>query len=135
MPLVRRRAASLAALLLLVPLLLLYFRLDPACYPFPRCPVYWLTGWYCPGCGTQRTLHALLHGRWRQAAQFNLLAAVYAPVVGVGLTASGLRWLTHQPRRASVLYQPWFGWLTVGLTVVFALWRNLPGEIGQWLAP
>ena len=114
---------------------LLYFRLDPAHYPFPRCPVQWLTGFYCPGCGTQRAAHALLHGRWEQAARFNLLAALYAPVVGAGLAGSGYRRLRRRPRQLSFLYRPWFGWLTVGLTLLFTLVRNLPNAVGQWLAP
>lgn len=29
---------------------------------FPKCPFYVLTGWKCPGCGSQRAIHALLHG-------------------------------------------------------------------------
>ena len=30
---------------------------------FPKCMVYSATGLYCPGCGTQRALHHLLHAR------------------------------------------------------------------------
>lgn len=30
-----------------------------------------LTGWDCPGCGSQRALHALLHGRVADAWAFN----------------------------------------------------------------
>lgn len=112
-----------------------YFRLDPAQYPFPRCPVQWLTGLYCPGCGTQRALHALLHGRIGQAAGFNLLAALFAPVVVVGAVEIGREWLTGRVRRTSLLYRPWFGRLTVGLTVLFTVLRNLPGPLGTWLAP
>lgn len=115
--------------------LLVYYRLDPSQHFFPRCPLHWLTGLHCPGCGTQRALHALLHCHWQQAAGHNLLAALYAPVVAFG-TAQGL-WaaVSGRPGRQSFLYRPWFGWLTVALVLSFAVLRNLPGPLGQWLAP
>jgi hypothetical protein len=37
----------------------------------PKCPFKLLTGLSCPGCGLQRALHALLHGRIAEAAAFN----------------------------------------------------------------
>jgi Protein of unknown function (DUF2752) len=106
--------------------LFIFYRFDPSRYFFPRCPLYWLTGLHCPGCGTQRALHALLHGRWQQAASHNLLAALYVPVLAFG----GLERL-----RAELSGRPWFGWLTVALVLAFAVLRNLPGPLGQWLAP
>src|SRR5690606_2629375 len=39
-----------------------YGLVDPATGILPSCPFYTLTHWYCPGCGSQRALHALLHG-------------------------------------------------------------------------
>ena len=131
------RAASAVALGLLAGLALavLYFRLDPARYPFPRCPVHWLTGLHCPGCGTQRALHALLHGRIEQAVSYNLLAAICAPVVGLGLLEeAGNAWY-GRPRRITLLYRPWLGHGLVMLTVAFTILRNLPGPLGSWLAP
>lgn len=113
----------------------LYFRLDPAQYPFPRCPVHWLTGLHCPGCGTQRALHALLHGRVGQALSFNLLAALLAPVVVLGAVAELRGQLSGSARRQTVLYQPWVGWGVVAGTVLFTVLRNLPGPLGSWLAP
>lgn len=132
-----KRAASLLVLGLVAGLALavLYFRLDPAQYPFPRCPVHWLTGLHCPGCGTQRALHALLNGRVQQAAGFNLLAALCAPIVVFGLTDEARGYLRGVPRRTSWLYRPWFGWGIVGLTLAFTVLRNLPGPLGAWLAP
>lgn len=112
-----------------------YFRLDPAQYPFPRCPVHWLTGWHCPGCGTQRAVHALLHGQVGQAVGFNLLAALFAPVLVLGAAEEVRGQLSGIPRRSSVLYRPWFGWGVVVCTVLFAVLRNLPGALGEWLAP
>jgi len=40
----------------------LYFRYDPINnFLFPKCPLYATTGVYCPGCGSQRATHSLLH--------------------------------------------------------------------------
>lgn len=42
---------------------LLYFLFDPAESALaPKCVFHAVTGWDCPGCGSQRMLHALLHG-------------------------------------------------------------------------
>ena len=131
------KKASITAGVLLAGLALcaLYFCLDPARYSFPRCPVHWLTGLHCPGCGTQRALHALLHGRVAEAIGFNLLAALYAPLVSFGLIEEAKSQLTSAPRCMTFFYRPWFGWGTLGLALVFAVLRNLPGPIGAWLAP
>lgn len=112
-----------------------YFVLDPARYPFPRCPFNLLTGLYCPGCGSQRATHALLHGQVGRAAQLNLLAVVSLPLLALG-AADGL-WaaLTGVPRRAALLYRPWLAWAVAGFTVAFGVLRNLPGPLGHWLAP
>ena len=132
-----RKAAGATTLGLLAGLALavLYFRLDPAQHPFPSCPVHWLTGLHCPGCGTQRALHALLHGRFAQAVGFNLLAALCTPVVAVGVLEEARIQFTGRPRRRTLLYWPWLGWGTLGLTLLFAVLRNLPGPLGTWLAP
>lgn len=39
----------------------------------PRCVFKWLTGFDCPGCGSQRAFHALLRGDFLQAWSFNFL--------------------------------------------------------------
>ena len=30
---------------------------------YPTCPILAVTGWYCPGCGTLRAVHALAQSR------------------------------------------------------------------------
>ncbi|GAA4347951.1 DUF2752 domain-containing protein [Hymenobacter saemangeumensis] len=125
----------MGAVLLGLGLMALYFTLDPARYPFPRCPFNLLTGLYCPGCGSQRATHALLHGQVARAAGLNLLAVAFLPVLALGAIDGARAWLTGRPRRLALLYQPWLGWLAVTLTVAFAVVRNLPGPLGNWLAP
>ena len=113
----------------------LYFTFDPARYPFPRCFFLLVSGLYCPGCGSQRALHALLHGDIGRAANFNLLAVLCVPLLLLGAADGTRAWLLQRPQRAALLYHPWVGWLVAGLTVVFAVVRNLPGPVGTWLAP
>lgn len=39
----------------------------------PRCPFKWLTGFDCPGCGSQRAVRALMRGELMEAWSYNLL--------------------------------------------------------------
>src|SRR6056297_1458833 len=49
-------------LVLFAGLAVLYFLLNPdETEFFPRCIFHSLTGYYCPGCGSQRAIHNLLH--------------------------------------------------------------------------
>lgn len=47
----------------------------------PRCMFHVLTGYDCPGCGSQRALHALLHGNVAAAWKFNALVVAGLPVL------------------------------------------------------
>lgn len=46
---------------------------------FPKCPFLALTGLQCPGCGSQRALHFLLHGELRQAFMSNAFLIIVIP--------------------------------------------------------
>lgn len=66
--------------LVAVPLLIVA---DPATNSFfPPCPFRALTGWLCPGCGSTRAMHALLHGHIIEALRLNAFAVAAVPVVG-----------------------------------------------------
>lgn len=54
----------------------IYFLIDPAKVKMPECPFYALTNLFCPGCGSQRGLHALLHGRVITAFGYNPLMVI-----------------------------------------------------------
>lgn len=88
--------------------------------PYPRCPVKWLTGLDCPGCGGARAMHALLNGHPAEAWAYNpwLLPAL----LFVGLTL----WAD---RRGGRLYRLTHSPLTLGAFVCLSLgymaWRNL----------
>ncbi len=50
-----------------------------------RCPVAALTGLRCPGCGTMRALHLILHGEVIAAFRMNCLSVLLLPVILVSL--------------------------------------------------
>src|SRR5437868_5536223 len=55
------------------------FEFDPAItWWFPSCPLYAITGWRCPFCGSLRALHALLVGAPVTALLLNPLTTIGA---------------------------------------------------------
>jgi hypothetical protein len=57
------------------------YRFPPTEYSFyPRCPIYLTTHWLCPGCGSTRALHALLHLDIQGALHYNALFTFLFPV-------------------------------------------------------
>jgi len=48
---------------------------------YPRCPIYLTTHWLCPGCGSTRALHALLHLDIQGALHYNALFTLLFPFV------------------------------------------------------
>ncbi|KJS54946.1 DUF2752 domain-containing protein [Streptomyces rubellomurinus] len=99
---------------------------------YPDCPFLAATGWWCPGCGGLRCVHALAHGDLTSALHDNAVAVLLLGVLAV----LWLRWawaaLTGgAPPGVSVGARRW---ALIGLLVlVFAVVRNLP--VGAGLAP
>jgi len=62
-----------------------YYSYDPMAHSwFPQCPFKMLTGLDCPGCGSQRAVHAILHGEFRQAFYHNALLMPFVPYLALG---------------------------------------------------
>ncbi|WP_374328930.1 DUF2752 domain-containing protein [Soonwooa sp.] len=66
--------------LLLIGVLLVYFFIDPADSGWAiSCPFYTITNYACPGCGSQRAFHELLHGHFRNAFVLNPIFVIAIP--------------------------------------------------------
>jgi hypothetical protein len=98
---------------------------------YPTCPFYALTGYYCPGCGTLRAIHALAHGHPGEAFGYNMLSMSMLPVLGYFWVTWLIRSVRKQPRRD--LAHPAWIWGLAAVSVVFWVVRNLP--FGHFLAP
>lgn len=90
---------------------------DPASSPAPQCWFHWLTGYDCPGCGTQRALYALLHGHVAAAWHYNAALFFAIPLAALYLFAPK-RWMRHLQHPVVVI---------IILTAILAWWllRNL----------
>jgi hypothetical protein len=99
---------------------------------FIPCPLYRLTGLWCPGCGLTRATHHLLLGDLAGALGRNLLLPL---VIGLAVWA-WVAWTmqsTGRPARGPSALPNAF-WVVVGVTALaFAVVRNLP--FGAALAP
>lgn len=62
---------------------------DPMESPAPSCVFHRLTGYDCPGCGTQRAIHALWEGRVADAWKSNAALFFALPVAGLYIGARG----------------------------------------------
>lgn len=99
--------------------MVLLWRLDPAVEgPFPPCPLLWLTGLQCAGCGVLRAMHALLHGELARAWALNPLFVIAVPVALVAAVASALGCAIHPTRPRVVL-------AVMVVLVSFSVLRNL----------
>jgi hypothetical protein len=114
-----RRIASLTAVAAVGAWVVYTFA--PTQYRFyPRCPFFLLTGMQCPGCGTTRALHQLLHGNIEAAFRLNPMLFV---LLAVALCAvpSIVRGRTPQ-----FLMQPWFAWGAFFVLTGYWIVRNTP---------
>lgn len=120
---------------LLVGLVLgtMLFFLNPATTDlFPSCAFHKLTGLYCPGCGSTRALHCLLHGEFRAALRNNALMILVLPLLGVIYLAG-----TVCRRPSTSRSRGRWGWLVllVAIIVSFGVVRNIRRLPFSLLAP
>ena len=99
---------------------------------YPVCPFLRITGWWCPGCGGLRCVHALTRADLATAVHDNVLAvaactlAVLVWARWTYLSARGLRTVLRAPGRVPVAG-------LVAVVIGFTVLRNLPA--GAFLAP
>ena len=132
---------------------------------YPACLFYQTTGLLCPGCGSLRALHQLLHGNLAAAFHFNALLISSLPILAwLSIRLAG-RPLLPLPRRGGegwgegvvhreashavvpsaipplihqpprLVIRPAWLWFALAVVLAFGILRNLPFPQLSWLAP
>lgn len=97
----------------------------------PPCPLYALTGLYCPGCGSTRLLYNLVHGHPLLAVAQNPLAMLALPFLLYGLA----RQLLTPSRPLFSALSPRAIWAIALVALAYGVLRNLPFAPFCYLAP
>lgn len=92
---------------------------------FPKCPFRMVTGFLCPGCGTLRGLHQLLHGDPLAAFKLNPLMVVTLPFLLLVLFLSTRQALTSRPQPRLFIPAKYI-WTFLAVVVCFWIFRNTP---------
>ena len=93
---------------------------------FPKCPVYLLTGYQCPGCGSQRAFFHLFHGNLLTAFRYNPLILALVPYIMTGIYLEYVANIAN-PRIAhlrNVLFGKWAIVVLSVIIVLFTILRN-----------
>ncbi|WP_340067006.1 DUF2752 domain-containing protein [Ascidiimonas aurantiaca] len=119
----------------LILVLSLYYFIDPVeTNLFPKCPFHEFTGLHCPGCGSQRALHALVHGRIFSALGHNLLIPLVPLVLLYKLyIKSALKNPEKDP--VNLLHHPKTPAILFSFIMLFWILRNTPLYPFTLLAP
>lgn len=110
-----------------VAIALVLFFCNPERVPiYPVCLFHKWTGLNCPGCGSLRAMHQLLHGNFREALRLNAVLVLSLPLFAWLVVRLLKQHYTGQP---AVAVRPIWLWLYAGVWVVFGIVRDLPFPI------
>lgn len=98
---------------------------------FPSCFLHEWTGLLCPGCGTTRSLHQLLHGNLWAAFCLNPLLISFMPLLVVAVVRNYQQNRTLWPLAISAKT----GYVLAVVVIGYGVLRNLPIYPFLWLAP
>ncbi len=125
-----------APIALVAALALFYFLFDARTITWlPQCPFHFLTGLYCPGCGSQRALSSLLHGEVLQATRFNILMVASLPLLFYSAIVQVINKTTGNTFIQKIFYSSTFVRVVLFVILVFWLLRNLTVFPFYYLSP
>lgn len=128
-------------LLLVIPVFFIlryYYINDPAISQegtvFAVCPFHYVTGLHCPGCGSQRAIHDILHIRILDAIKHNVLLILVIFILFN--KAYALLTKKYAPQYFYDLNgKSWFTYSIVIIVLGYWILRNIPVHPFTHLAP
>jgi hypothetical protein len=115
---------------------IIYFSYNPSENSFfIPCPFHYITGLFCPGCGSQRAIHLILHGDIIGAFRFNPLMVLTLPILIYGLGITVANWIFGTRYRFMLFYSNLFIFGYFGIAILYWVLRNLSFYPFNLLAP
>ena len=102
---------------------------------FIPCPFNYVTGYHCPGCGSQRAIHQLLHFNVLGALKMNPLLVLSLPLLIFGVGVQIWNFIFETQYRIKIFYSNIFIYGYFIIVVLYWVIRNIPYEPFILLAP
>ena len=130
-----KKIINFGLLIIFTGLAILFFVLNPTEHEiFPRCVFNSVTGYYCPGCGSQRAIHSLLHLNFAGVVgnNFLFLPAVLLLIYHYSFVFLNKKFSWKLP---NIFYFKSTPWIILAIIILFWILRNLPVYPFNILAP
>jgi len=115
-----------AITLLFIAALYIFYSINPETHPlFPKCPFLVITGYECPGCGSQRAIHQLLHFNIGAALRYNAFLVLALPYISLGIYMQYLGGNTRNPRLRRIFFGRWSALIVLLFVLTYWVFRNL----------
>ncbi|MEA4979468.1 MAG: DUF2752 domain-containing protein [Petrimonas sp.] len=112
--------------LVLVAVVFMFYTFDPGDMPlFPKCPFLLVTGYECPGCGSQRAVHDLLHLDLKGAFSQNALILFLIPYILLGIYLGFFNGKHRFPRLEKLFFGKWAAIIVVSGIIIYGVLRNV----------
>lgn len=88
------------------------------------CPIYFVTGWKCPGCGVTRMCTALLQLKFAEAFSANPVLLLLSPVLAVLF----LKYIADYVKTGCWKMSVWQNvlmWICIAVLIVYGICRNI----------
>jgi len=117
-------AAATSSLLVAAAFVFYFFDPEEITF-FPRCPFLQITGYECPGCGSQRAIHDMLHLDFKGAVAQNTLILFLVPYVFLGCCLTFFNGKRRFPKLEELFFGKWAAIIVVSGIIIYWVGRNL----------
>lgn len=120
------RKESTLLILLFITIVGIYYLFNPLEHDFfPYCAFKKITGWQCPGCGSQRSAHELLHLNIHSAFRYNALFVFSIPYFITAVVFHVLDLKQKFPKANNLLFGNKTIVLIIITIIIFTITRNI----------
>lgn len=126
---------QLSLFIFVIAIALVYVFINPSEVDFlPKCPLYFTTGLYCPGCGSQRATHQLLNFNFFGVLQQNLLYVIGLIIITYHYSIVGMNHFFNK-NYYNYTNHPKTPMIVLIIVILFWVFRNIPSYPFNLLAP